>query len=187
MVDDVIASGQGPKVSEVGTEEGDALVFLIYVHIYLGLFCSDAHFSKSSAQMMDLKRVFKEMAGWSMPIIFTQPLKNPLFSFPAKSEQVWAYKHQSLKTVIATFLSEKDTIAILITSIRLLMFIGDRAKAGLSLLIDFTSKNAHNYCNYFSVSKKNLANRVHLWPFSFKFEYLCWCLSPFCSSVVRDE
>lgn len=40
-------------------------------------------------------------------------------------------------------------MAILITLIRLLMFIGNRAKAVLSLPIDFTSKNAYSYCNCF--------------------------------------
>lgn len=87
--------------------------------------------------------------------MFTQPLKNPPFS-SAKAEKVWEYKKQSLKTVYATFLFERGMIAILITLIRLLMFIGDRAKAVFGLPIDFTSKNAYSYCNCFSpVSKKN--------------------------------
>lgn len=80
----------------------------------------------------------------------------------------------SLKTVI-TALFDKDMIAIVITLIRLLTFIGDRAEAGLGLPIDFTSKNTYSYCNYFSsVSEKDSTNRVHLWSVGFKFEYLCW-------------
>lgn len=57
--------------------------------------------------------------------MLTQPLKNPLFSFPAKAEKVWESKKQSLKTVYATFLFKRDMIAILINLIRLPMYIGD--------------------------------------------------------------
>lgn len=43
MTDDVITSGQGPKRSEAGAEEGDALVFFLYIYVYTGHSSSDAH------------------------------------------------------------------------------------------------------------------------------------------------
>lgn len=91
------------------------------------------------------------MVRWSVSIV---PLKSCLFSSPAEAEKVWGNKKQSLKTVYTTFWFERDMIAILITLIRQLMFIGDRAKAGLSLPIDFTSKAAYNNCNYLSSASK---------------------------------
>lgn len=79
--------------------------------------------------MMDLERVFSTER-------VNHLRKNCLFSSPAEAERkpVWS---QSLKSTCVF----ETVMEILITLIRLLMFRGNWAEAGLGLHIDFTSES----------------------------------------------
>lgn len=84
MIDDVMASGQGPKGRGNYSEEGDAFAvsffffFFKHTEVIPAVMWMD---SKSSAQMINVKRVFEERAS----VMFTQPLKNGLVSSSAKA------------------------------------------------------------------------------------------------------